>query len=701
MPSTYLDSPIEYLKGVGPFRGELLKKELGIFSFRDLLHHFPFRYVDRSRFFSICEMNEELPYIQLKGIVKQITPHGGKRITRLVAQFSDETGSIELLWFQGIKWMRNMLKPGVKYIVFGKPSLFNGKFNMVHPEIEEYNSESEKSGGVLQGVYRTTEKCKATGLDSRGILKLQKTLLAGLAHQISETLPASLILNEKLMPVLDAYLNVHLPANASLLHAAQQRLKFEELFFIQFRMLRNKQLRLEKFHGKRFERIGDFFNTFYHHHLPFELTNAQKRVLKEIRHDCGTGKQMNRLLQGDVGSGKTMVALLVMLMSLDNGYQSSIMAPTEILATQHFNSISSLLKDMPVKIALLTGSTKTTERNRILAGLQAHEINILIGTHALLEEDVRLSDSGVVVIDEQHRFGVEQRASLWMKAEQPPHVLVMTATPIPRTLAMTLYGDLDVSVIDEMPKGRKAVKTVHRYESQRLAVIGFMREQINVGRQIYIVYPLIDESEKLDLNNLMSGFESISRDFPLPDYRVSVVHGRMKAKDKELEMQRFKEGKTHIMVATTVIEVGVDVPNASVMIIENAERFGLSQLHQLRGRVGRGVEQSYCILITGDKVGNDARQRMKIMCSTTNGFEVAEMDLQIRGPGDLTGTQQSGIVDLHIADLSKDQEILQQAREASVRILKEDPHLLLIENNVINEQLNFYEKQNSNFSRVS
>ena len=498
MPSGDLDSPIEFLKGVGPYRGELLKKELGIFSFRDLLHHFPFRYVDRSRFFTISEMNEELPYIQLRGTIKQITPHGGKRITRLVAQFSDETGTIELIWFQGIKWMRNILKPGVKYIVFGKPTLFNGKFNMVHPEIEEYTTDSEKSGGVLQGVYGTTEKCKASGLDSRGILKLQKTLLAGLTHQLSETLPLVLIANEKLMPVRDAFLNVHLPANASLLHLARQRLKFEELFFIQFRLLRNKQLRLEKYSGKRFEKIGDYFNTFYHQHLPFELTNAQKRVLKEIRFDCGTGKQMNRLLQGDVGSGKTMVALLVMLMSLDNGYQSSLMAPTEILAMQHFNSISSLLKDMPVKIAILTGSTKASDRKKILSGLQAHEINILIGTHALLEEDVKLSDAGVVVIDEQHRFGVEQRASLWMKAEQPPHVLVMTATPIPRTLAMTLYGDLDVSVIDEMPKGRKAIKTVHRYESQRLAVIGFMREQINVGRQIYIVYPLIDESENLD-----------------------------------------------------------------------------------------------------------------------------------------------------------------------------------------------------------
>ncbi len=701
MPSSYLDSPIEYLKGVGPHRGEILKKELGIFTFRDLLHHFPFRYVDRSRFYTISEMNEELPYIQLKGVVKQITPHGGKRITRLVAQFADETGSIELIWFQGIKWMRDILKVGKQYVVFGKPTLFNSRFNIVHPEIEEYTPETAKAGGVLQGVYGTTEKCKALSLDSKGILKLQKMLLSGLPSTLAESLPTSIIYSEKLMPLREAYVNIHLPANAALLQQAEQRLKFEELFLIQLRLLKSKQLRMEKTSGKRFDKIGDYFNTFYHEHLPFELTGAQKRVLKEIRHDCGSGKQMNRLLQGDVGSGKTVVALLAMLMSLDNGYQSCLMAPTEILATQHFTTITNLLQGLQVNIAFLTGSTKAAERKRILAGLQSGEINILIGTHALIEDDVQFINAGLVVIDEQHRFGVQQRASLWMKTKEPPHVLVMTATPIPRTLAMTLYGDLDVSALDEMPAGRKPVKTVHRFESQRLAVIGFMREQISLGRQIYIVYPLIEESEKLDLNNLMEGFESISRDFPLPDYRVSVVHGRMKAKDKETEMQRFKSGQTHIMVATTVIEVGVDVPNASVMIIENAERFGLSQLHQLRGRVGRGAEQSYCILITGDKKGNDARKRMKIMCDTTNGFEIAEMDLQLRGPGDLTGTQQSGILDLHIADLAKDQKILERAREVAVNILTNDANLLLPENNLLKEKLNHYERQQANFSRVS
>lgn len=701
MPSSYLDSPIEYLKGVGPHRGEILKKELGIFSFHDLLHHFPFRYVDRSRFYTISEMKEELPYIQLKGVIKQVIPHGGKRITRLVAQFSDATGTIELVWFQGIRWLRDKLRPGATFVVFGKPTLFNGKFNIVHPDIEEYTPESEKSGAILQGVYGTTEKCKANSLDSKGILRLQKTLLSNLPHAISESLPEYLIKQQQLMRLREAFINIHIPANPSLLNAAQHRLKFEELFFIQLRLLKSKQLRMEKYSGKRFERIGDYFNTFFHEHLPFELTDAQKRVIKEIRIDCGTGKQMNRLLQGDVGSGKTVVALLSMLMSLDNGYQSCLMAPTEILATQHFNSITSLLKEMNVKVALLTGSTRAQEREKILVALQSGEINILIGTHALLEDDVIFANAGLVVIDEQHRFGVQQRASLWMRDNNAPHVLVMTATPIPRTLAMTLYGDLDVSSIDQMPAGRKPVKTVHRYESQRLAVIGFMKEQISLGRQIYIVYPLIDESEKLDLNNLMAGFESISRDFPMPQYHVSVVHGRMRARDKEMEMKRFKEGKTHIMVATTVIEVGVDVPNASVMIIENAERFGLSQLHQLRGRVGRGAEQSYCILITGDKTGNDARERMKIMCSTNNGFEIAEMDLQLRGPGDLTGTQQSGVIDLRIADLALDHKILERARETAIQILTKDAHLVLPENAVIHEYLDRHEKQKSNFSRVS
>ncbi len=700
MPA-YLDSPIEYLKGVGPQRGETLKKELGIFTFNDLLNYFPFRYIDRSKFYTVKDIADDQAYIQLKGTIKQVTTQGAKRAVRLTVLFADDTGTIELVWFQGIKWMRDKLKAGTKYIVFGKPSLFNGRFNIVHPEIEEYTAEAEKTSGGLQGVYSTTELCKIKGLDSKAIFRLQKTLLAGIPSVVNETLPREIIYTEKLSSLRDAYINIHIPSDTVKLAAAQYRLKFEELFYIQLRLLKAKLIRTEKIKGLRFEKIGDYFNNFYQHHLPFALTEAQKRVLKEIRHDCGSGRQMNRLLQGDVGSGKTVVALLSMLMAMDNGYQCALMAPTEILTMQHYETIVSLLGDMDVKVSLLTGSTKTAQRNKVLQALADGETNIIIGTHALLEDAVQFSNEGLMVIDEQHRFGVEQRARLWMKKENPPHVLVMTATPIPRTLAMTLYGDLDVSVIDQMPAGRKPVKTIHRHESQRLAVFGFMREQIALGRQIYIVYPLIDESEKLDLNNLMSGYESISRDFPLPDYRVSVVHGRMKSQDKEMEMQRFKEGKTHIMVATTVIEVGVNVPNASVMVIENAERFGLSQLHQLRGRVGRGADQSYCILMTSDKVGNDARHRMKIMVETTNGFDIAEMDLKLRGPGDLSGTQQSGVLNFHIADLAKDQKILERAREVAIDVLAKDQQLVLPENAMVSEHLMMLEKQQTNFSRVS
>lgn len=699
--ANYPDTPIEYLKGVGPQRGETLKKELGIYNFNDLLHYFPFRYVDRSKFYTISEISEDHPYIQIKGTIKQITSFGDKRTTRLVALFADETGTIELVWFQGIKWMKDKLRAGTKYIVFGKPTVFNGKLNVVHPEIEELTDEAVKNLGGFQGVYSTTDLSKIKGVDSKAITRLQKTLIAGMPKQLPETLSQKIIADEKLMSLRDALVNVHLPVNATVLQSAQYRLKFEELFYLQLRLLISKQIRIEKQRGLPFEKIGEYFNNFYHHHLPFQLTDAQKRVLKEIRFDCGSGRQMNRLLQGDVGSGKTVVALLCMLMAIDNGYQCALMAPTEILASQHFETIADLLKDMNVEIALLTGSTKASKRREILEKLADGSLKIAIGTHALIEDDVQFKNEGLVVIDEQHRFGVQQRARLWMKKEEHPHVLVMTATPIPRTLAMTLYGDLDVSVIDQMPAGRKPIKTVHRYESQRLSVFGFMKEQIALGRQIYIVYPLIDESEKLDLNNVMSGFESISRDFPMPQYRVSIVHGRMKAKDKEEEMQSFKNGRTHIMVATTVIEVGVNVPNASVMIIENAERFGLSQLHQLRGRVGRGADQSYCILMTGDKVGNDARKRMKIMCETSNGFDIAEMDLKLRGPGDLSGTQQSGVLDFRIADLAKDQAILERARQVAIDLLSADAHLMLPENNIVATQLSQAEKQSVNFSRVS
>lgn len=701
MSVNFTETPIEYLKGVGPQRGEILKKQLGIFSFNDLLHYFPFRYVDRSKFYSVNEISEEHPYIQIIGTIKTVTTQGDKRATRLTALFGDETGTLDLVWFQGIKWMREKLRAGTKYIVFGKPTLFNGRFNMVHPEIEEYSEAALKNAGGLQGVYPTTDMARLKGFDSKAIARIQKTLISMLPRTIPESLSASVVASEKLMSLRDSYVNVHLPSDTALLQKAIYRFKFEELFYIQMKLLMSKQIRMEKIRGFRFEKIGEHFNNFYHHHLPFTLTDAQKRVLKEIRFDCGSGRQMNRLLQGDVGSGKTVVALLCMLMAIDNGYQSGLMAPTEILASQHFDTISELLKEMDVPVALLTGSTKAKARREILQQLQDGYLKIIIGTHALIEDDVQFQREGLIVIDEQHRFGVQQRARLWMKKDETPHVLVMTATPIPRTLALTLYGDLDVSVIDQMPAGRKPVKTVHRYESQRLSVFGFMREQIALGRQIYIVYPLIDESEKLDLNNLMAGYESISRDFPAPQYRVSVVHGRMKAKDKEMEMQRFKEGKTHIMVATTVIEVGVNVPNASVMVIENADRFGLSQLHQLRGRVGRGADQSFCVLMTGDKIGNEARKRMKTMCSTTNGFEIAEMDLQMRGMGDLAGTQQSGVMNFKMADLAKDQDILEKAREVAISILKDDPSLLLPENAVLYQQLQSEQKKQENFSRVS
>jgi len=697
----YYDTPIEYLKGVGPQRAEILRSELNIFSFGDLLVHYPFRYLDRSQFFTINELSEELPYIQIRGKIIRITPHGGKRTTRLSAILSDNTGTLELVWFQGVKWMKDSLRLGGEYIVFGKPTSFNGKYNIVHPEIEEIgNAETQKEGSLV-GVYASTEKCRARSLDSKGILKLQRTLLAGLPSQIPETLPPYLLSKHNLMPLREALLSIHLPANEKQLAAAQYRLKFEELFYVQLKLLRSKTLRLEQYRGKMINKVGATFHEFYNNHLPFELTNAQKRVLKEIRQDMGTGKQMNRLLQGDVGSGKTMVALLSMLMVLDAGYQACLMAPTEILANQHFVSIGEQLQKMNIKVGILTGSSKSAARRTLLEELQSGEMKILIGTHALIEDRVQFQNLGLVVIDEQHRFGVQQRAKLWMKDEEVPHVLVMTATPIPRTLAMTLYGDLDTSVIDELPPGRKQIITTHRHESARLAVYGFMKSEIAKGRQIYVVYPLIEESEKLDYNNLMQGYEAICNDFPLPEYKVSVVHGKLKPAAKEFEMQRFIKGETQIMVATTVIEVGVNVPNASIMIIESAERFGLSQLHQLRGRVGRGADQSYCILMSGDKLGYDARLRMKTMCDTNNGFEIAEIDLKLRGPGDLAGTQQSGIMNLHIADLTKDVAILEITRQEATMILLEDPHLQKAENTFLIDQLDVFEKQHQNFARVS
>ncbi len=699
--SSFFDTPIEYLKGVGPQKGEIFRKELHIFNFRDLLYHFPFRYVDRSKLYRVEEIKDDSVYVQLKGKITHINTLGDKRAARLVATFHDGTGAIELVWFKGIKWIKESLKPGVDYILFGKPSEFNGKFNFVHPELELVNSDPGPISVALQPFYNTTEKCKARFIDSKAILKLQKNLLLQLPPNINESLPNSILHAFKLVPIRDCLLNIHFPPDPETLKKAQFRLKFEEFFYIQLDLLKRKQFKIEKFKGKKITHIGDHFNNFFKNQLPFELTNAQKRVLKEIRADMGTGKQMNRLLQGDVGSGKTLVALLSMIMVLDNGFQACIMAPTEILAQQHFSSLSELLYGTDMNIGLLTGSTKKKQRDQLLAELKEGKLNFLVGTHALIEDRVQFSNLGLVVIDEQHRFGVEQRAKLWSKDEAWPHVLVMTATPIPRTLAMTIYGDLDTSIIDELPPGRKPIRTEHRFESSRLRMVGFMKEQITKGRQIYIVYPLIEESAKIDLMNLQSGYEAICRDFPLPEYRVSVVHGRMKSVDKDAEMKKFVSGFTHIMVATTVIEVGVNVPNASVMIIESAERFGLSQLHQLRGRVGRGAEQSFCILMTGNKLSSDAKLRMSTMVRTNDGFEIAEVDMKLRGPGDIAGTMQSGVMNLHIADLVKDGAILETARAAAQKLLADDPHLEAIENVVSKKILEDKMKGRSDWSRVS
>lgn len=675
MSQEYLKTSIEYLKGVGPKRGELLRKEAQVFTFGDLLEFFPFRYVDRSRFYKISEISEDLPYVQLRGFIANVELHGHKRATRMTATLRDETGTLELVWFQGIKWLKSTFKPNVEYIVFGKPSLFNRSYNIVHPEVEPVTPGAINQESAMQPVYNSSEKLKSQGLDSRGIAKLMRTLLPLAIDHVRETLPPEMLAAIKLPDRKTTLLHIHFPPDPLSLKKAVARLKFEELFYIQLNLLRHKLLRSEKSGGHVFRQIGDFFNGFYNHCLGFELTGAQKRVMKEIRGDTLSGKQMNRLLQGDVGSGKTVVALMTMLIALDNGFQACLMAPTEILAFQHFESVSRLLNPLNIKVGLLTGSTRSAQRRQLLKALKDGDLQIIIGTHALIEDVVQFDKLGVVIIDEQHRFGVAQRAKLWSKGHVPPHILVMTATPIPRTLAMTLYGDLDVSVIDELPPGRKPIKTIHQYDSNRLKVFGFMREQIKLGRQIYVVYPLIKESETLDLKDLTDGYESIVREFPLPDYAVSIVHGQMKPADKDFEMQRFVKGQTQIMVATTVIEVGIDVPNASVMVIESAERFGLSQLHQLRGRVGRGADQSYCILMTGQKLSNDARKRIEVMVKSNDGFEIAEMDLKLRGPGDIQGTQQSGILDLKMADLAKDEAILKFSRDKARELLQDDPYL--------------------------
>jgi ATP-dependent DNA helicase RecG len=680
-------TPIEYLKGVGTARAEVLKKELAIKNLEDLLEHYPFRHIDRTQYYKIKNIQPDLPYVQVVARLTHKEVLGEKHTKRLIAQVQDDTGVMELVWFQGLKWVEKNLVVGKAYILFGKPGSFNGKAQMSHPEVDLYSPGTMQRKGnlTLQPVYSSTEKLKQFTLDSKGLQKLVANLLEQHARDIRENLPLYIINKFKLMNRQDAFKNIHFPEDANKLAEARHRIKFEELFFLQLKLLKNKLLRVQKFKGNIFDKIGPYFNEFYNNKLPFDLTNAQKRVLKEIRQDTQRGVQMNRLLQGDVGSGKTVVALMTMLMAIDNGFQTSIMAPTEILATQHYQTIKSLVGDDFVEVALLTGSTKPKERKIIHQKLENGELKILIGTHALIEDKVQYQNLGMVVIDEQHRFGVEQRSKLWRKATIPPHILVMTATPIPRTLAMTLYGDLDVSVIDELPAGRKPIKTIHFYENSRLRVFGFMKEEIAKGRQIYIVYPLIQESEKLDLKNLVDGYAVVSREFPLPRYKISVVYGKIKPEEKEFEMQRFVRGETQIMVATTVIEVGVNVPNASVMIIENAERFGLSQLHQLRGRVGRGAEQSYCILMSKDKLSPDGKIRLNTMVKTNNGFDIAETDLQLRGPGNIEGTQQSGLLDLKVADLSADQDLLMQCRKCVEEIFAVDPQLASPENQILNQ----------------
>ena len=701
MANSFSDTPIEYLKGIGPQRAEVLKSELGLFTFRDLLTHYPFRYVDRTKFQNINEISEDMPYVQLRGIIESITTVGAKRGQRLVASFRDNTGTIELVWFQGHKWMADKLKTQTEYIVFGKPALFGRKFNLAHPEIELASTVDMNLKSAFQSVYSSTEKTKSKGFDSEGLRRLMRQLVSQITPStIEENLSDELLSDFKLLPKWEAVKQIHFPDSTILLQKAEYRLKFEELFFIQLKLLRLHHINVKTVRGAVFSKVGDNFNDFYNKHLPFQLTGAQKRVVKEIRTDMGSGHQMNRLLQGDVGSGKTLVAVLSMLLAIDNGYQSCIMAPTEILANQHFVTISELLFAMGTKIALLTGSTKQKERKLLHEQLEGGEIKILIGTHALIEDNVKFANLGLVVIDEQHRFGVAQRAKLRDKGKVPPHILIMTATPIPRTLAMTFYGDLDTSVIDEMPPGRKAIRTSHYMETQRLRMIGFMKEQIALGRQIYVVYPLIKESEKLDLQNLQKGHDDLIIEFPQPKYQISIVHGKLSSDQKDFEMQRFVKGETQIMVATTVIEVGVNIPNASVMVIESAERFGLSQLHQLRGRVGRGADQSYCILMTSYKLGADSRTRMETMVRTTDGFEISEVDLKLRGPGDIEGTQQSGVLDLKIADLVRDGQIIQLARTAAQTILNEDADLALEKNKILHKGLIQREKTRPDWAKV-
>lgn len=677
MNANFLQTPITYLKGVGPGRAELLGTELGVRTYADLLHIIPNRYIDKTRYYKINELERTQADVQIIGVITDIKTVQQKSGKRLVAQFEDSTGRMELVWFRGQKWIAQQLKLKKEYVIFGRVNWFNGKYSMPHPEMELLEEHQKSLRSAMQPVYPSTEKLSSKGVTNRVMIKLLQQLFLDSNNTFTETLSDEILTNLKLLDKSKALFNIHFPQNQELLAKAKFRLKFEELFYIQLQLISKNLLRKQKIKGYTFETVGLLFNTFYSEKLPFPLTGAQKKVIKEIRADVGSQAQMNRLLQGDVGSGKTIVALMSILLAIDNGYQACMMAPTEILATQHYNSLKELLGDLPVVMSLLTGSSKKKERAAIHKNLEDGSLNILIGTHAVLEEKVQFKNLGLAIVDEQHRFGVAQRSKLWHKNEIPPHILVMTATPIPRTLAMSLYGDLDISVIDELPPGRKSVKTVHRKDRHRLNVFQFIREEIRKGRQIYVVYPLIRESEALDYKDLMDGYESLVRDFPMPEYQISIVYGKMKAEDKEYEMQRFIQGQTQIMVATTVIEVGVNIPNASVMIVESAERFGLSQLHQLRGRVGRGADQSFCILMTGEKLTTEAMMRLETMVRTNDGFEIAEVDLKLRGPGDLMGTQQSGLLNLKIADLVKDNDILKTARFYAQNTLREDPHLEL------------------------
>ena len=698
----FLDTNITYLQGVGPKRAELLNKELSIFTFRDLLYYFPYKYIDRTRFYKIAELDPDLPFVQIRGIIKGYTTEGHGNSKRLIADFQDDTGTIKLVWFKGGKWITGSFSPGVEFIVFGKPGVFNGIINIIHPEIEAADKMAERLNSALQAQYSTTEKLKNQFVSSKTISKLLGNMLKQIKVRLPETLPGYVVTQYKLMELHEALHKIHFPANPDELEKARHRLKFEELFYIQLNLLRFKSNRNLKLRGFVFSSVGDNFNNFYFNNLPFTLTDAQKRVMKEIRKDLGSGKQMNRLLQGDVGSGKTLVALMSMLIAIDNGYQTCIMAPTEILANQHYQSITKLLEGIDIKIRLLTGSSKKSSRKSIAESLLDRSLNILIGTHALLEENVQFANLGLVIIDEQHRFGVAQRARLWQKNLNPPHILVMTATPIPRTLAMTLYGDLDVSVIDELPPGRVPIKTMHFTDSERNNVFGFIRNQIAQQRQIYIVYPLIKESETMDYKDLEDGWDTISRSFPAPKYCISIVHGKMTPSNKETSMKLFKDGVAHILIATTVIEVGVDIPNATVMVIESAERFGLSQLHQLRGRVGRGADQSYCILMSSDKLSREAAKRIEVMINTSDGFEIAETDLQLRGPGDIEGTLQSGIpFDLKIADLGKDGQLIEYVRHIAEEIINLDPLLENNQNLIFRSELKRLFSQRQSWSNIS